>query len=63
MTNGLDTTRYHVSAIDPESDERVVFEYASFALANGKAAELRMNVYRQVVISALKPPKDDDPAT
>ena len=63
MANGLGTTRYHVGAIDPESDERVLFECASFALANGKAAELRMNGYRQVVISALKPPKEDDPAT
>jgi hypothetical protein len=49
MANGLDTTRYHVSAIDPESDERVIFECASLAFANGKAAELRMNGYRQVV--------------
>jgi hypothetical protein len=57
------TTHYHVSAIDPEGNERVVFECAGLALANGKAAELRMNGYRQVVVSAPKPPKEDDPAT
>jgi hypothetical protein len=62
MANDLNTA-YHVSAIDPERDERVVFECASLALANGKAAELRMNGYRQVVVSALKPSKGDDPAT
>jgi hypothetical protein len=63
MASDLSTTHYHVSAIDPEGDERVVFECASLALANGKAAELRMNGYRQVVVSALKPSKDNEPVT
>ena len=59
--NETDESQYYVRATDPKSDEQVAFLCSSLAVANAKAAELRMGGYKDVVISIAKPAEDDTP--
>jgi hypothetical protein len=46
-----DAQLYYVRATNPATNEQVAFECDGLAVANAKAAELRMNAYKDVVIS------------
>jgi hypothetical protein len=59
MTDDANPTQYYVRATDPSREERVVLACPSLAIANAKAAELRMSRYRDVIISVDKPPEDE----
>jgi len=61
MTDDADKTEYYVRATDPTSGEQIAFTCADLAIANAKAAELRMSRYRDVVISVAKPPEGESP--
>jgi hypothetical protein len=61
MTNDADTTQYYVRATDPTSGEQIAFACLNLAAANAKAAELRMSLYRDVIIPVAKPPEDETP--
>jgi hypothetical protein len=63
MSNDLETTRYYLRATDPANNEPIAFECVGLAVANAKAAELRMGRYRDVVMSLVKPSEADDPTT
>jgi hypothetical protein len=59
MTNEPETTQYYVRATDPTNDEQIAFRCLDLAVANAKAAELRMSRYRDVIISIAKPSEDE----
>ena len=59
--NETDESQYYVRATEPKGDEQVAFLCSNLAAANGKAAELRMGGYRDVVISVAKPAEDKTP--
>jgi hypothetical protein len=59
MTSDADTTEYYVRATDPTSGEQIAFACPDLAIANAKAAELRMSRHRDVIISIAKPPGDE----
>jgi hypothetical protein len=61
MSNDPETTRYYLRATDPTNNEQIAFECVGLAVANAKAAELRMGRYRDVVMSLGKPSETVDP--
>jgi hypothetical protein len=61
MASDAETTEYYVKATDPTSGEQIAFVCRDLAIANAKAAELRMNRYRDVIISVAKPPEGESP--
>ena len=65
MANDPETTHcyYYVRATDPANNEQIAFECVGLAVANAKAAELRMGGYRDVILSLLKAPEADDPTS
>jgi len=63
MTDDTNPTQYYVRATDSSRDEQVVFVCPDLAMANAKAAELRMSRYRDVIISLDKPPEDETSAS
>ena len=60
MSNDPETTRYYLRATDLTTDEQIAFECVGLAVANAKAAELRMGRYKDVVLSLAKSSEDDD---
>jgi hypothetical protein len=60
MSNDPETTRYYLRATDPTNNEQIAFECVGLAVANAKAAELRMGCYKDVVLSLAKSSEDDD---
>ena len=62
MSTDPETTHYYVRGTDPASNEQIGFECVGLAVANAKAAELRMGGYRDVILSLVKAPEADDPA-
>ena len=62
MSDDTATTHYYVRGTDPASNEQIAFECIGLAVANAKAAELRMGGYRDVILSLVKAPEADDPA-
>jgi hypothetical protein len=63
MANDPETTHYYVRATDPTNSEQVAFECVGLAVANAKAAELRMGGYRDVILSLMKGSAADDPTS
>ena len=63
MQADTDDTRYYVRATNPENGEQIAFECIGLALANAKAAELRMARFRDVVMSVAKASEDDGATT
>ena len=63
MSDDSETTHYHVRGTDPASNEQIAFECVGLAVANAKAAELRMGGYRDVILSVVKAPENDDPTS
>jgi hypothetical protein len=63
MPNDNDTTRYYVRGTDPTKNEQIAYECVGLAVANAKAAELRMGGYRDVILSLAKAPAADDPSS
>jgi hypothetical protein len=63
MSDDSETTHYHVRGTDPASNEQIAFECVGLAVANAKAAELRMGGYRDVILSVVKAPETDDPTS
>jgi len=61
MSNDTETARYYVRGTDPTNDEQIAFECVGLAVANAKAAELRMGGYRDVILSLAKASEADDP--
>jgi hypothetical protein len=55
------TPRYYLRATDPTNNEQIAFECVGLAVANAKAAELRMGRDRDVVMSLGKPSETVDP--
>lgn len=51
MQDHGETIIFHVRATDPANSEQVVYECVGFPMAHAKAAELRMNGYKDVVTS------------
>jgi hypothetical protein len=60
MSNDPETTRYYLRATDPTTDEQIAFECVGLAVANAKAAELRMGRYKDVVLSLAGSSQGDD---
>jgi hypothetical protein len=46
-----DEKLYHVRATNPATNEQIAFECVGLAVANAKAAELRMAAYKDVIMS------------
>jgi hypothetical protein len=63
MSNDPETTRYYLRATDPTNNEQIAFECVGLAVANAKAAELRMGRYKDVIMSLAKSSEGDDPTT
>jgi len=61
MAEDKEQVTYHVRATFPASNEQVTFVCVGLAMASAKAAELRMNGYRDVVMSIAK--VDDNETT
>jgi hypothetical protein len=61
MANEPETTHYYVRATDPTNNEQIAFECVGLAVANAKAAELRMVGYKDVILSLMKASEADDP--
>jgi hypothetical protein len=59
MPNDPETTRYYLRATDPTNNEQIAFECAGLAVANAKAAELRMGRYKDVVMSLAESSESD----
>ena len=57
MSNDTETARYYVRGTDPTNDEQIAFECVGLAVANAKAAELRMGGYRDVILSLANAPE------
>jgi hypothetical protein len=51
MQDHGETIVFHVRATDPRNSEQMVYECIGFPMAHAKAAELRMNGYKDVVTS------------
>ncbi len=51
MSDDQDIKRYYIRATNPANNDQVAFECPSLAIANAKAAELRMSGYKDVVMS------------
>ena len=51
MTVDSETASFYVRGTDPRNGDRITYECAGFAMAHGKATELRMGGYRDVVMS------------
>jgi hypothetical protein len=49
MSTDPETTHYYVRGTDPASNEQIGFECVGLAVANAKAAELRMGGYRDMI--------------
>ncbi len=62
VLDGLLTTAIQ-RGTDPASNEQIAFECVGLAVANAKAAELRMGGYRDVILSVVKAPETDDPTS
>jgi hypothetical protein len=62
MPNDTETTHYYVRGTDPRNNEQIAFECVGLASANAKAAELRMDGYKDVILS-LKTAASDDPTS
>jgi hypothetical protein len=62
MPTDTDTTRNYVGATDPANNEQTAFECIGLPAANAKAAELRMNADKDVIMSVATPSEDDDTA-
>jgi hypothetical protein len=60
MSNDPETTRYYLRATDPANNEQIAFECVGLAVANAKAAELRMGRYKDVVLSLAESSEGDD---
>ena len=60
MSNDPETTRYYLRGTDPTTDEQIAFECVGLAVANAKAAELRMGGYKDVVMSLAELSEGDD---
>ena len=60
MSNDPETARYYLRATDPTTDEQIAFECVGSAVANAKAAQLRMGRYKDVVLSLAKSSEGDD---
>jgi hypothetical protein len=54
MSTDPETTHYYVRGTDPASNEQIGFECVGLAVANAKAAELRMGGYRDMILSVMK---------
>ena len=54
MQDHGETILFHVRATDPANSEQVVYECVGFPMAHAKAAELRMNGYKDVVTSMAR---------
>jgi hypothetical protein len=63
MSNDPETTRYYLRATDPTNNEQIAFECVGLAVANAKAAELRMGGYRDVILSVVKASEPQDPTS
>jgi len=63
MANDPETTHYYVRGTDPTNNEQIAFECVGLAVANAKAAELRMGGYRDVILSLVKASEADDPTS
>ena len=63
MANDPETTHYYVRGTDPTNNEQIAFECVGLAVANAKAAELRMGGYRDVILSLVKASETDDPTS
>ena len=61
MASDPETTHYYVRATDPANNEQIAFECVGLAVANAKAAELRMGGYRDVILSLMKASQAGDP--
>jgi hypothetical protein len=46
MSDDTETTHYYVRGTNPTNNEQIAFECVGLAVANAKAAELRMGGYR-----------------
>ena len=55
MADPTDTTVYYVRATNPTKNKQVAYKCAGMATAHAKAAELRMNGHRDVVMSVSDP--------
>jgi hypothetical protein len=51
MPNDPGDTRYYVRATNPATNEQIAFECVGLAVANAKAAELRMSGHKDVIMS------------
>ena len=58
MRDQTETMLFHVRATDPANSEQVVYECAGFPMAHAKAAELRMNGYKDVITSLAPPGRE-----
>ena len=63
MSNDTETTRYYLRATDPTNNEQIAFECGGLAVANAKAAELRMGRYKDVILSLAKKLSERDEPT
>jgi hypothetical protein len=63
MPNVTETTHYYVRGTNPTNNEQVAFECVGLAVANAKAAELRMGGYRDVILSLVKASEAHDPTS
>jgi hypothetical protein len=63
MSNDPETTRYYLRATDPTNNEQIAFECVGLAVANAKAAELRMGGHRDVILSVVKASEPQDPTS
>jgi len=59
MTDEAEPNHYYVRATHPTTDEQISFGPLTLAVANERAAELRISGYRDVVISK-QPPETTD---
>ena len=51
MSDDTETTHYYVRGTDLTNNEQIAFECVGLAIANAKAAELRMGGYKDVILS------------
>ena len=61
MANDPETTHYYVRGTNPTNNEQIAFECVGLAVANAKAAELRMGGYKGVILSQKMAETNDDP--
>ena len=63
MPKDTETTHYYVRGTDPTNHEQIAFECVGLAVANAKAAELRMGRYKDVILSLAKSSEGDEPTS